>query len=475
MPRTQRVSLAAVLGALAVTVTACGDSTGPESVGIAVSVTQLRGPSITPEENGRARVGCSVDFRAVARGSGAATWLDATVHWYAGTKRLPLDSVVVSAAEIQASWGEPGIDAGETRDSPGWEFSAGVPFTVTLDYRYQPEGSRAAKTARVSFSCGPAVPPGTPPPTVSALSVSAPPGDFEPGDTLDVEYAAASPVGLWQTAVLLTGPCEVRQPFNEELAPSVTRVVRIRIPAECQLGVPLGVTVYAFDVGLQEGRRQLAPPLSLVDKTPPAVFSLFNSVETLAGDYFVGDSVPVFVGAADNHALSAIVWDVLPSGGRDSLLVTGPARVAPGPVWVPLRPEWVGQVQLRFYARDAMGLTSAPLTMANALGVYPTVERPTASASVPGEIRDFAIDARRGAIYVLQTNERRLAIVSTATLQVTATIPTPGAPTGFDLTPGGDSLIVALPSSKALGVLDLRQASPQLALLPLTTLDATLG
>ena len=76
---------------------------------------------------------------------------------------------------------------------------------------------------------------------------------------------------------------------------------------------------------------------------------------------------------------------------------------------------------------------------------------------------------------MLQTNERRLAIVSTATLQVTATIPTPGAPTGFDLTPGGDSLIVALPSSKALGVLDLRQASPQLALLPLTTLDATLG
>jgi hypothetical protein len=136
MPRTRRVSFAAALGALAVTVAACGDSTGPgRSVDVAVSVTQLRGPSITPEENGQARVACSVDFRAVASGSGAATWLDATVHWYVGVNRLPLDSLVVSAAEIQASWGEAGIDAGETRASPGWEFGAGVPFSVTLDYR----------------------------------------------------------------------------------------------------------------------------------------------------------------------------------------------------------------------------------------------------------------------------------------------------------------------------------------------------
>ena len=43
----------------------------------------------------------------------------------------------------------------------------------------------------------------------------------------------------------------------------------------------------------------------------------------------------------------------------------------------------------------------------------------------------------------------------------------------LDLTPGGDSLVLALPYLRALGIIDLRQASRTLTLLPIQSLDST--
>ena len=76
-------------------------------------------------------------------------------------------------------------------------------------------------------------------------------------------------------------------------------------------------------------------------------------------------------------------------------------------------------------------------------------------------------------IYLMQSNQSRIAVFSPTTMTVTGTVPLPAVPTDLDLTVGGDSLLVALPYKRALGIIDLRQTPPAVTLAPLSALDTT--
>lgn len=484
-PRAAFLHPARVLSTLSLAVlalggTACGDGTGPgHSLDIAVTVSQLHAPVIGTTTDSLPTISCVVDLHAVASGTGTASWVGATVRWYAGTDRSsPIDSGVVAAAEVQAAWGKPGISAGETQQST-WTLTAGAPFTASMEYRYRPAGGDA-RTATVVLTCGPDASAGAPPPSITDLTVESGPGNLEPSDTLTISYTATSSSGLWQTAVALSGPCDVWKPFPERLQASVTRSVRLRIPADCRLGVPLTVAVFARDAGLQTGSRALPTQRSLVDETPPRIEPLLFSRAGLVhaaqftGELFGGDSIEVQYLASDNHALSALLWDFLPDGAGvgESLLVSGAGA---GPfLYIHLRPEASGSFQLRLHARDAVGLSSDTATTAvGAITVHPVVERPTKSATLAGQTWDALVDTRRGLAYLLQTNQSRIAVLSLSTMTVTQSIPLPSIPAEFDITAGGDSLVVVLPVDHALGIVDLRQAPLQSVLLPLTLLDST--
>jgi hypothetical protein len=464
---------------LALAVVACGgDSTGPGArIDVDVSVTRLDPPVIGEDGEGGPLIRCGVALRAVARGSGSATWEGATFRWFVGkSATTPVDTTVLPALEIQDSWGGREIAAGETQESE-WAIEAGVPFSLTIDYRYRPSGAGEVRTASVSFTCGPTIPPGAPPPVIVALSVQPSSGEVEPGQAITVAYTATSEVGLWATAVELSGACEALTVYAERLEKSATRTLSIPLSSSCEVGTPVRLTVYALDAALQETSRQGAQ-VTLVDRTPPHVTPLFfpptggSATPEIAGDYFTGDSLYLIFNASDNHSLRALVWEILPFGFRDSLIVSGPFA---GP-WmkIPIRPEWTGPIQLRLYARDAAGLTSEAVTSApGALNVAPTVVLPTAWTTVPGEIREFVIDVPRGVVYLLQTNESRIAVLSTATMTVTRTIATPIRATDLDLSAGGDSLVLALPAGGALGIIDLRQPSAAVTPIPLADLDMT--
>jgi len=75
----------------------------------------------------------------------------------------------------------------------------------------------------------------------------------------------------------------------------------------------------------------------------------------------------------------------------------------------------------------------------------------------------------------MQSNQARIAVFSITSMTITTTLPMPFAPSGIDLTDGGDSLVVALPGPRALGIIDLREPSLPLTLLPLTALDTAIG
>jgi hypothetical protein len=464
---------------LALAVGACGgDSTGLGArIDVDVSLTRLDPPFISVDDEGGPLIRCDVALRAVARGSGGATWEGATFRWFVGKNATtPVDSAVLPAAEIQESWGNRDIAAGETQESE-WAITAGVPFSLTIEYRYRSSGAGRVGTASVSFTCGPTIPPGAAPPVIASLTVQPSSGEVESGQTVTVAYTATSEVGLWGTAVELSA-CDTLTLYAERLEKSVTRTVSIPLSPSCQVNTPLHVTVYALDAALQETSRQAATQLMLVDRTPPQVTPLFfpptggSATQEIAGDYFTGDSLYLIFNASDNHSLRALVWEILPVGFRDSLVVSGP--YASPWMKIPIRPEWTGQIQLRLYARDAAGLTSEAVTSApGALNVSPTVVLPTAWTTVAGEIREFVIDAPRGAVYLLQTNESRVAVLSTATMTATRTVATPVPATDLDLSAGGDSLVLALPAGRALGIIDLRQPSSGVTLIPLAALDTT--
>ena len=455
---------------------ACSDATGPSSpITVTVSVDQFRGPAMRYPQDSEPIIGCGTDLRAVAKGTGDASWLGASIQFFGGKGKSRLVSTGnLTPSAVQSAWGKPTIAAGESQRSV-LSVSASEPFKAVVQYSYQPP-SGGQQTAEVSIDCGPTAPADAAAPSVTALSAHSSGGNLEPGDTLIVEYTETSSAGLWDTEVKMAGPCEVARTVPDSLLASVTRTVRLVVPFGCALGVPITVTVTPKDAVVQTGSRTLATGISLVDETPPLLFPIFfprdggSGTTTLSGDYFAGDLIHLMPNAYDNAALHALVWEFLPAGVKDSLVVSGLSM--PSTIGIPIPLDVTGPVQFRLYAHDAVGLTSDTVTTPQdgTIMVHPTLQQPVKSATVSGEIRDVAIDARRGLVYLMQTNERRLAVLTLDGMTVTQ-VPMPSFPSQLDLTPSGDSLLVLFPGLGALGVIDVGQSSLQPSIVPLMGFD----
>ena len=448
-------------------VAACGESTGPKAnVDVTVGVSNIIGPNINVAPQNGNRVACDVGLFAKAVGNGKAKWGTATFRWFAGKDRsVAFDSSTTSVAVVRSAWGDSTVDAGD-RLVTNWTVWASIPFSAAIDFHYR-VGGGAEKIATARFDCGPPVPSNTTPAELTNISAVAPVETLEPGGVLMVEYTAASQVGVWRTAVLVSGPCEVYEEFDERLETSLTKTAVMRIPADCELGAPVDVTVYATDATLDRRARQISTPYRLADKTKPTIRG--TTIARPSGPYFVGESIDFTVTPNDNHSLKSLVWEVKPFGMRDS--VESPARGAEVKVRIPVREGWSGPVELRYFVRDATGLTSDTLvSAASSIAVYPTVQRPVTSFAMAdynegseGEV----VDVGRNVAYLMQTGKRRIAVLSLATMQVVSTIPLALSPSDMDLTSGGDSLLVAFPELGALGVINLTKTDRRVELLPL--------
>jgi hypothetical protein len=457
----------------------CGDATGPDpELQVKVTLSTFSGPAYGSNPAGEATVNCGFGLTAVATGEGTATWGSATYRVFIGGDRsAPVDTVILEASDIADSWDSPQITAGQNQTA-SWEVSSGIPFAAAFEFRYSAHGK--TKSTKVDFDCSPPISTTAAPPLVTALTVVPPSGELPAGAPLTVSYAAEAGNGLWQTRVRINGPCEVEQLFPEQAKTSTSHSLSIRLPASCQLGLPIIIIVDAWDIAGKNVRRVLTTPLVIADRAKPQIFAMFappggGSYTTVAGgDYFAGDSIRVLLSASDNHALAALVWEVLPSGERDSVLVSGAG--ASMNLGVKIGPDVTGPIQLRFFARDAVGLTSDTIvTPVDSLRVHPSIERPTRTGTVSGETREVAFDERRGVLYLAQGNDHRIAIVSTQTLQIISTLALPAVPLDLDMSDGGDSLFVVLAQRAELGVIDLRQPTLSLSTLPLTAISSTRG
>lgn len=452
---------------LAATV-ACNDATEPRSLTVTVATQSVSAPAISTDSLGRQILTCHVTFVANLSGKGSATWAGATYRYYFGKDRtIPVDSQELAASEISESWGADSLTYGNAQ-ATDWYFYGILPFTGDMDFHYRVGG--VLKSATATFTCGPVPDSAAAAPTITALSVAPLASTLEAGTPLSVSFSATAPATLWQTQVIVFGPCSVVDRLSENLQTSANHTVQIELPRDCRLGTPLTVEVLATDAAGQSGSRDQTTQMSLIDDQPPTLQAVFPATR----DYFGGDGISVSLGTFDNTVVSPVFWRVLPFG------VTGAAESVNGvpPLFldVPLDSTWDDSIQVMLWARDMAGnLSDTVASPPGSFRVHPTVLRPVRSVSTVADVRDVAIDSRRGVVYLREGNEWRIVALSMSTLKGLFSISTGAVPSDFDLTPSGDSLLVAVYGRASLAVIDVRTTPPTVSWMPITAADSASG
>lgn len=467
----------ASLAVLVASSLSCKDATGPGSnkPSLEVSVKSITpGTPVVNAPDGSPKISCSWTLEASAAGMGSAIWGDAMMRFYLGADRgVAADSQAFDASMVQYYWGDR-ITPG-THPQSVWSAWAGAPFEVEIEFQLIGEADTRVSPVKIRMPCGP--PPGTSgaAPSVSQFTVSPDTGGLQIGSTIHVTYAAGSPNGLWSTAVQVSGPFTFQREFAENGATSQARTVDVVVPAGAQLGVPLAVSVAAVDPGLRSATRTMTTSAVVIDTTPPVLTSVsFNALfPGQAGQFAVGDRLAIQVTASDNNALAWLVWEVgSPAIARDSLKLGTNQPTSNDPV---VQPEWVGQQVVSVYVRDVAGLKSATVSaQPGQVSFYPLVTHPTSAPAVVAggsDVMDQVYDAKRGALYMSMPDAHRVAKIDVATMTVAGSVAFASTVGGLDLTPSGDSLIVALGQARTLAVLNPDQLTDTLGMIPLSVLD----
>jgi hypothetical protein len=104
----------------------------------------------------------------------------------------------------------------------------------------------------------------------------------------------------------------------------------------------------------------------------------------------------------------------------------------------------------------------------------PVVGAPFFLGSLPSfnHVREIAYDAKRGVAYFSEPEQSRIAVLSVKPFRWEAPIVLPFEPGGIDMSPGGDSVIVASWTTGELGIIDVRGPTRTFVRHPLSSAQA---
>jgi hypothetical protein len=459
--------MSAVVLALAV-LHACRDGTAPDA-GVQIALhADVGNPTIDTSTNVAASIACSVRLTATPSGSGSASWLGGTIEFFAGRDRShPLASDELAAADVSQLFDGAPINGGTTVVG-SFDISAGIPFSAHLTLRYRSSKNAADRAASVDIACG-AVPSGAGP-TISSLTVTPVSGNLDIGDSLKVSYSATSPGGLWHATLLVPLPCgDFSEQFNDGGRTVVDRTVYVRLPSLCPLGQHItSAQLTVSDAGLLTAARAAAFDLTISDTRPPKI-----SLDSLSGDFFVGDTIHYDWWVTDNGFIRTIGWEIPGTSTGESMdasRTTGSLRVS-----VPLKPEWAPSFQLRLFAEDAAGNRSEMTSPPGGMRLHPTVQRTINSLALADQYGDFVLDERRGIAYLLGAYSPKIAVISLSPLGIIGSVTLPQIGTSFDLTSSGDTLLVTLNQSRSLAIVDLTKPERPVSQREISILNAAVG
>jgi hypothetical protein len=298
------------------------------------------------------------------------------------------------------------------------------------------------------------------PPDVTALDAT--PIVLLPTDTVTVTYSAHDEVGLWWTVVRISGAFTVTDSVDHGFAKQVTRSVRIPVPASTPMGSTFTVKVIAADPALHLDSATTLP-VQVTDLVPPAVNATATGPEPIL-TLVANDTLRVAVNATDNYKLAWLGYRLGPPASlRDSVAITG--RNATQNFTLLAASAWIGSQTVTAFARDSAGHLSE--TALGTATVIPGVRRPTYVFPLDNVVPDLAYDSSRDVVYFSEPDADRVSVFSLATRQFAAPIALFSRPVGLDVTPGGDSLLVALRLSTSLAIINLQNGHVDTVTLPL--------
>ena len=237
--------------------------------------------------------------------------------------------------------------------------------------------------------------------------------------------------------------------------------------------------------GDSSGVLPLPPP----PRAPPVVtgrvyaYQQYDSTPPGSPTFGPGDTVRFQV---EVHARRQLTWLGFALGGtasvRDSIAVPTTIDSTLATLVKNLFPPGTrGLFTVTAFARDNAGDYGEAVLAGNPLSVYDTVTAAVTSALFDGNCSviiptyaapfvgcDLAVDPTRNLVYISEPDSSRIAVLSLATMTYGAPIIAPDTVSGLDLTPGGDSLVVALPTAGRLGIVDLTTTTPTWHLVNLT-------
>ena len=163
-----------------------------------------------------------------------------------------------------------------------------------------------------------------------------------------------------------------------------------------------------------------------------------------------GDPVRIRVLASDNHQLAWIGWRLgAPANTADSVPVTGTQGVDNSVVAA--GPAWVGTSPLTIFARDAAGNLAEVHPIVDRLMVYSSRAATIERAPLGRMVLYWAYDQPHDRLVVLLEDSTTIYTVPLGTFTPDAPVRLPEVAGGLDVTPNGDSFLVTLPQSAALG------------------------
>lgn len=319
-------------------------------------------------------------------------------------------------------------------------------------------------------------------------------------DTVRVILAVSDNAGIAAVVVRFSGTFALIDSTQLMYPRRTLYTALYAVPADADLTRPLAVVVDVWDVGGQRAHAEvnlfhLGDPLWPSDPPPgeppppqdqpprddglppiaPGAPLLSShliapgglpAVHFGAASYLPGDLVTVRLEAYDDVRLARMGYRIgAPVNLADSVDVDAATAVATRTFIV--LPAWRGVAPVTFFAVDADGhrteVEVAPMS------VYTVVPRPMRGVEVPGgavstsdvgiSVSDAVFDAKRHVVYLAQPDSNRVLVLSTTTMTFGEPIAVPRAPMGVDLTPSGDTLVIALRRTHALGVVDLTSAA----------------
>jgi hypothetical protein len=284
-------------------------------------------------------------------------------------------------------------------------------------------------------------------------------------DTVQVIAAATDNIGIAGVAVRFSGSFSGVDSITGNYRHALIDTIRYVVPPTADFSKQLVVTIDVYDVGSNRAHADLGQ-FALSDEAPPTLHSALVTTDGQSAmlasmaAYRPGDQLQIQLDASDNVSLALVGYRIgAPANLADSIAVDGPSYKTTRTLSV--AQSWLGVSPVTFFAVDKSGHRTE--VTAPAMSVYPVVVRTPRGVDLPGgNIVDAVFDAKRGVAYLAQPDSNRILVLGTASMSLGSAIAAPGYPTGLDLTASGDSLVIALRRSSALGIVDLTQSSPVL-------------